>query len=144
MSVPSVLFVCGRNAIRSPMAAALWRRQFGDAAQARSCGVIPAAFADGYMLAVMAELGCDLEDISPMALSGVIDPPAALVVSLSSAADRLARQYAADKSAEFQAWPIPDPSETGGSREQRLAAYRQTRDAIKARIADWDLPPKSA
>ena len=144
MSVPSVLFVCGRNAIRSPMAAALWRRQFGDQAQARSCGVIPAAFADGFMVAVMAELGCDLEDISPMALSGVIDPPAALVVSLSSAADRLARQYATDKSAEFQAWPIPDPSESGGNREQRLLAYRQTRDAIKARIAEWDLPPKSA
>ena len=144
MSVPSVLFVCGRNAIRSPMAAALWRQHFGQAAEARSCGVIPAAFADGFMVAVMAEIGCDLENISPMALSGVIDPPAALVVSLSSAADRLARQYAADKSAEFQAWPIPDPSETGGGREQRLAAYRQTRDAIKARIAEWDLPRKSA
>lgn len=144
MSVPSVLFVCGRNAIRSPMAAALWRQHFGDAAQARSCGVIPAAFADGFMVAVMAELGCDLENVTPMALSGVNDPPAALVVSLSTAADRLARQYAADKSAEFQAWPIADPSETGGTREQRLAAYRQTRDAINARIASWDLPRKSA
>lgn len=144
MTTPSVLFVCGRNAIRSPMGEALWRKRFGDDVSARSCGVIPAAFADPFMVAVMLEEGVDLEDFSPIALNGVGEPAADIVVSLSTAADRTARDYAARTGAEFQAWPIPDPSETGGNRDMRLAAYRETRDAIAARIAQWDASLKSA
>ena len=90
MSHPSVLFVCGRNAIRSPMGAALWDQRFG-AGSARSCGVIPAAFVDPFMVSVMLEKGIDLEDFSPIALNGVGEPAAQLVVSLSTAAERTAR-----------------------------------------------------
>ncbi len=144
MSLPSVLFVCGRNAIRSPMGEALWRELFGTDAEARSCGVIPAAFVDGYMVTVMMENGEDLSEFSPIALAGVGEPAADLVVSLSTAADRTAREYAAKHDAEFQAWPIPDPSETPGSREDRLAAYRETRDAIRSRIVEWNNTRKSA
>ncbi|WP_203292128.1 low molecular weight phosphatase family protein [Maricaulis parjimensis] len=143
MSVPTVLFVCGRNAIRSPMGAALWDQRYGEG-MARSCGVIPAAFVDPFMVSVMLEKGVDLEDFSPIALNGVGEPAAELVVSLSTAADRTARDYAARTGAEFQAWPIPDPSETGGNRDMRIAAYRETRDAIAARIAQWDASAKSA
>jgi len=144
MSLPSVLFVCGRNAIRSPMGEALWRESFGADAPARSCGVIPAAFVDGFMVTVMQELGEDLSDFSPVSLAGVGEPPASLVVSLSTAADRTAKEYALKTGAEFLAWPIPDPSETPGSREERLDAYRETRDAIRARIRDWNNTRKSA
>ena len=144
MTPPAVLFVCGRNAIRSPMGEALWRLRFGETASARSCGVIPAAFVDPFMVSVMLEKKVDMEDFSPIALNGVGDPPAELIVSLSSAADRMAREYAARTGAEFQAWPIPDPSETGGNRDMKVAAYRETRDAIAARIAQWEATPKSA
>ena len=84
MKTPAVLFVCGRNAIRSPMGEALWRKRFGEDASARSCGVIPAAFVDPFMVSVMLEEGVDLEDFSPIALNGVGDPPADIVISLSS------------------------------------------------------------
>ena len=137
MSAPSVLFVCGRNAIRSPMGEALWRLEFGADANARSCGVIPAAFVDGYTISVMEELECDLGDFSPIALSGVGEPAADVVVSLSTAADRTAREYADRTGAQFLAWPIPDPSETPGDREAKLAAYRETREEIRKRIRDW-------
>lgn len=139
MSAPSVLFVCGRNAIRSPMGEGLWRLAYGEAAHARSCGVIPAAFVDGFTVTVMQEVGIDLEDFSPIALRGVGEPPADVVISLSTAADRTAREYAQETGALFQAWPIPDPSETPGSREDRLEAYRETREAIKSRIASWNM-----
>ncbi|MDF1767514.1 low molecular weight phosphatase family protein [Maricaulis sp.] len=144
MSLPSVLFVCGRNAIRSPMGEALWRLRFGNEATARSCGVIPAAFVDPFMVAVMLEKKVDLEDFSPIALNGVGEPPADIIVSLSTAADRMAKEYAARTGAEFQAWPIPDPSETGGNRDMKIAAYRETRDAIAAQVAQWEPTPKSA
>ena len=137
MTIPSVLFVCGRNAIRSPMGEALWRLEFGEESDARSCGVIPAAFMDGFAISVMEELGVDLSDLSPIALAGVRNPPAELVVSLSTAADRTAREHAEQTGATFLAWPIPDPSETPGDREARLKAYRETRDAIRDHIKSW-------
>ena len=31
-------------------------------------------------------------------------------------------------------WPLPDPTQCEGSREQRLAAYRAVRDALSARL----------
>ena len=126
------------------MGEALWRLRFGEVAVARSCGVIPAAFVDPFMVSVMLEKTVDLEDFSPIALNGVGDPPADLIVSLSTAADRMAKEYAARTGAEFQAWPIPDPSETGGNRDTKIAAYRETRDAIAARIAQWQPTSKSA
>jgi len=137
MSAPSVLFVCGRNAIRSPMGEALWRLEHGAGANARSCGVIPAAFVDGYTLTVMDELKCDLSEFSPIALSGVGEPAAQIVVSLSTAADRTAHEYAERTGATFQSWPIADPSETPGDRDAKLAAYRQTRDEIHEHIRSF-------
>ena len=126
------------------MGEALWRLRFGADASARSCGVIPAAFVDPFMIAVMLEKGVDLEEFSPIALTGVGSPTPDLIISLSSAADRMAREYAARTGAEFQAWPVPDPSETGGNRDMRLAAYRETREAIDQRIAAWEHSLKSA
>ncbi|MFS2318890.1 low molecular weight phosphatase family protein [Maricaulis sp. D1M11] len=137
-AVPSVLFVCGRNAIRSPMAEALWIRHFGAAADARSCGVIPAAFVDPFMISVMWEVDCDLEDFSPIALAGIGEPTPQIVVSLSPAADRMAKAYADESDAEFLAWPAPDPSGAQGNRDQRLMAYRESRDAIQAMIENWE------
>jgi arsenate reductase len=142
--LPSVLFVCGRNAIRSPMAAALWHLRFGEDANARSCGVIPAAFVDPFTVAVILEDGIDLSENPPMALAGVGAPPAAFVVSLSTAADRTARAHADETGAEFASWPIPDPSETSGNRDQRIQAYRETRNAIASMIATWESTRKTA
>lgn len=142
--LPSVLFVCGRNAIRSPMGEGLWRKRFGADVDVQSCGVIPAAFADGFMLAVMLEEGIDLSDTSPIALRGIGAPLPDMVISVSRAADRLAIEYCEETGAAFLAWPIDDPSETGGSREMRLAAYRKTRDSIAERIAEWATARKSA
>ena len=126
------------------MGEALWRKQFGRKADARSCGVIPAAFADGFMLAVMLEEGIDLSDTSPIALRGIADPSPDLVISVSRAADRMAQEYCEETGAAFLAWPIDDPSETSGGREMRLAAYRKTRESIAERIAQWATARKSA
>ena len=60
------------------------------------------------------------------------------VKTLLLAADRTAREYAERTGATFLAWPIPDPSETPGDREAKLAAYRETRDEIRKRIRSWD------
>ena len=90
------------------MGEGLWRLEHGERANARSCGVIPADFVDGYTISVMEELDCDLSEFSPIALSGVGEPAAEIVVSLSTAADRTAREYAERTGATFLAWPIAE------------------------------------
>ncbi|TIT26121.1 MAG: protein-tyrosine-phosphatase, partial [Mesorhizobium sp.] len=32
-------------------------------------------------------------------------------------------------------WPMPDPTDAGGTREHIMAAYRDVRERLKARIA---------
>ena len=56
--VQSVLFVCGYNAIRSPMAEGLARHYFGKSAYIQSAGVRKGE-PDGFMSAVMEEIGID-------------------------------------------------------------------------------------
>jgi len=135
-----VVFVCGRNAVRSPMAEALWRARFGEGAL--SCGVAPAAWPDGFMIAVMSELGADLADFECRGLDALEDFCPARVISVAVEADAQARALADRCGVPFEAWPVDDPTLEQGGREARLDAYRAARDAIQARIAKAAAEPR--
>lgn len=134
MTPPSVVFVCGRNAVRSPMAEALWRRRFGAGSRAASCGVEAASLPDGYMIAVMAELGLDLSGFLPRSMADAASEAPELVVCLARDADAPALRFAEDHGARHVLWPIDDPTLVQGDRAAVLAAYRAARDAIAQRI----------
>ena len=136
-ALPPAVFVCGRNSIRSPMAEALWRRRFGSGAQAVSCGVDPAAFPDGFMIAVMAEIGADLSRFECRGLDDVAPGPDTAVIALAAEAVAPARALAETAGARFFDWTQPDPATIEGKREQRLDAYRGVRDALIARIESF-------
>ncbi|WP_421858122.1 low molecular weight phosphatase family protein [Oceanicaulis sp.] len=138
MAVPSVVFVCGRNAVRSPMAEGFWKARFGADCLARSCGVEPAAWPDGFMINVMGESGVDLSSFECRDLADTADDPVELVVCLSRDADPAASAFADARGAEYHLWAIPDPAEAEGRHEARLDAYRAARDAIKARITAYN------
>ena len=138
-----VLFVCGRNAIRSPMAEALWARARPEGGRVASCGLNPASAPDPFMIAVMTELGEDLSEFEPSSLEDASAAGFDLVISLSEGIDAIAGEYASGRQARFLAWPTPDPSYADGSREQILDAYRECRDALHARISDWSTAPTS-
>ncbi len=53
-----------------------------------------------------------------------------LVVALSPAAQRRALEYTRHYSIEVVYWPTLDPTGIGETRQQKLDAYRQTRDQI--------------
>ncbi|MGP1274689.1 MAG: arsenate-mycothiol transferase ArsC [Caulobacterales bacterium] len=134
MSTPAVVFVCGRNSVRSPMAEALWRARFGTDASVRSCGIEPASVADGFMIAVMREAGADLSDFEPCGLDGIVPGPGTRIICLAPEADSAASELAASHGARVEHWHFADPAEIEGGREARLDAYRAIRDALKARI----------
>lgn len=137
MSAPAVVFVCARNAVRSPMAETFWRRRFGPDAPASSCGVEPAPWPDGFMINVMGELELDLSGFECRDMEATADTPVELVVCLAEEAGAAASAFAERRGAAYEFWPIGDPARVEGQHERRLDAYRSARDAIAARVAQW-------
>lgn len=131
-----VLFACGLNRIRSPMAAGLIRRLHGPAVFVDSCGVRvdPDAFADPFVAVVMDEIGLDLHDHAPKAFDDLEDEFFDVIVSLSPEAHHRAIEFARGRSVALEYWPTLDPTLADGSRDTTLAAYRGVRDALDARI----------
>ena len=64
-----------------------------------------------------------------------------LIVALSPAAMRQAQEYTRYHAIDVEYWPTFDPTGLGEGREAKLAAYRQARDQIEARIRDRFGPP---
>ena len=129
----SILYVCGMNAIRSPMAEYLTRKIFGTAIFCQSAGAT-AGRPDPFAAAVMAEQGIDCSHHEPRALEDLEDSYFDLVVTLSPEAHHKALELTRSSSVEVEYWPTMDPSTVAGSREQILDAYRQVRDRLEARI----------
>ena len=134
----AVLFACGLNSVRSPMAAALFRHLFGHVAYVGSAGVRTAEL-DPFAVAVMEEAGLDISKHRPMTFEQLDDWEGLnfdLIVTLSPEAHHKALELTRTIAAEVEYWPTPDPTDTEGSREQRLDAYRAVRDMLLARIKE--------
>ncbi len=131
----SVLFACTQNAVRSPMAAGLLRRHVGNRVHVRSCGVRGDREVDGYAVAVMEEIGIDLHDHHPQAFDRLDETLFDLIITLSPEADAVVRDLFRADAATIDHWPMPEPDSHSETREQRLASYRDLRDALSERIA---------
>lgn len=136
----AVLFACNFNRVRSPMAEALLKRALGDRVYVDSCGLKPAAeedkSADPFVEAVMAEISCDLSRHKPKTFDALEDGSFDLIVSLTPEAQHRAVELTRGRAAEIEYWPTFDPTLADGSREARLAAYREVRDGLAAKIAE--------
>ena len=129
----AVLFACNRNAVRSPMAAAILRHLAGGRVYVASAGV-RAGEADPYAAAVMEELGIDLSSHKPMSLEELEDTSFDLIVTLAPEAHHRALDLLRDYAVDVEYWPTLDPTLTTGNREQILQAYRAVRDGLFAKI----------
>jgi protein-tyrosine-phosphatase len=132
----SVLFACGLNSVRSPMAASILHQMFPQALYVRSAGVKKGEL-DPFAVAVMAELGQDISAHRPMTFEELDDWEGLnfdLIITLSPEAHHRALDLTRTIAADVEYWPTPDPTTTEGTREQKLAAYREVCDALLARI----------
>jgi protein-tyrosine-phosphatase len=130
----SVLFLCNRNAIRSPMAAALLGHLSGGAVVAESAG-ITAGEPDPLSGAALAELGLAIT-APPRPVDAVMLGRFDLVVALSPQAQHRALELTRNLHLPVEYWQVADPSIADGSREQRLAAYRSVRDDLARKVKD--------
>jgi protein-tyrosine-phosphatase len=132
----SVLFACGLNSVRSPMAASILHQMFPQALYVRSAGVKKGEL-DPFAVAVMAELGQDISTHKPTTFEELDDWEGLnfdLIVTLSPEAHHKALDLTRTLAADVEYWPTFDPTGTEGNREQRLAAYRELCDTLLARI----------
>lgn len=136
----SVLYVCAMNKVRSPMAAALTRKLYGDAFRVESSGLRASEELDVMAAVVMQEVGVDLFDHAPRPLADIDPAGFGVIVALSPDARDAVAPLAA-QGVEIDYWPVSDPTLEEGSREQRLEAYRHTRRELEARITARFGPP---
>jgi len=133
-NLPSVLFVCSMNSVRSPIAAALARKFFAGRIIARSAGV-QSGKADGFVHEVMEEIGIDMSVHTPHMLDELVGSRFDLVVTLSDDAAEAVQARGLDAAA-FESWSVVDPTTTEGNREAVLSAYRTLRDQLQARVRE--------
>ena len=129
----NALFVCLHNAGRSQMSQALFERAAGGRHGARSAGTSPGEHVHPEVVAVMNELGIDLSDRIPKALT-TEDAEWADVVVTMGCGDKC--PYIPGR--RYVDWDLPDP------KGQPIEAVRATRDEIAERVeallAELDSP----
>jgi protein-tyrosine-phosphatase len=136
MPPQAVLFACGFNSVRSPMAAALFRHLFGRMSYTGSAGVRRGEL-DPFAVAVMDEIGLDIAKHHPMTFEELEDWEGLnfdLIVTLTPEAHHKALELTRTIAADVEYWPTVDPTAQDGNREQRLDAYRSVRDNLLRRI----------
>jgi protein-tyrosine-phosphatase len=132
----AVLFACGFNAVRSPMAAAIFKHFFGRTSYSGSAGVRRGDL-DPFAVAVMDEIGLDIAKHNPMTFEELEDWEGLnfdLIITLTPEAHHKALELTRTIAADVEYWPTADPTLQDGNREQRLDAYREVRDNLMRRI----------
>jgi protein-tyrosine-phosphatase len=134
----AVLFACGLNSVRSPVAAGLFAQMFGRTIYVGSAGVRKGEL-DPFAVAVMAEIGIDISRHKPITFEELDELEGLnfdLIVTLSPEAHHRALELTRTSAVDIEYWPTVDPTDIEGSREQRLDAYRQVRDQLLTRIRE--------
>ena len=131
----SILFACSENAVRSVMAETLAKRLVGRSVYIQSAGVRPGTH-DPFVDAVMDELGLDTARHRPRRFEDLEDDNFDMIVTLSPEAHHRALEYTRAMAVDVAYWPTADPTAVEGSRDQRLDAYRATREGLQRRLKD--------
>ena len=132
----AVLFACGLNSVRSPMAESLLQQMFPQALYVKSAGVRKGEL-DPFAVAVMAELGQDISGHKPITFEELDDWEGLnfdLIITLSPEAHHKALELTRTLAADVEYWPTHDPTGAEGNREQKLQAYREVCDSLLLRI----------
>lgn len=137
----AILFMCGMNSIRSPMAEALARQLLPSGTYVASAGVRRGE-RDPFVDVVMDEAGISLGKRQPQTLDDLEDDYFDLIVTLAPEAHHAALELTRSMAVDVVYWPTPDPTLATGTRAQIVDAYREVRDHLE-RLIRQQLMPKA-
>jgi protein-tyrosine-phosphatase len=123
------------NAVRSPMAEALLKHLHGKRIYVDSVGLKSAPL-DPFVVEVMAELGIDLRRHHAKTFEDLADSSFDVIITLAPEAQHHAIEMTRTMACDVEYWPTFDPTLIEGTREIRLAAYRDVRDELLRRIRE--------
>ncbi|MGW9024904.1 arsenate reductase/protein-tyrosine-phosphatase family protein [Streptomyces sp. NPDC055722] len=123
--LPRVLFVCGHNAGRSQMAAALLAHRAAGRVVVSSAGTDPVADVEPYVAQVLMESGLDVADAFPKPLTDEVVQAADIVITMGCG-----DACPVVSGRRYLDWPVPDPDGAP------LGVVRTIRDEIDAHITE--------
>ncbi len=131
----SILFLCGMNSIRSPMAESIARSLLPRDQFVTSAGVHKGE-PDPFVAATLLEHGLNPPQRTPHTLDELEDDYFELIITLAPEAHHRALELTRSHPVEVEYWPTQDPSLATGTREHILEAYRQVRNTLESKIRD--------
>ena len=132
-----ILFMCVANSARSQLAEGLAKDLFGDRAQVESAGSRPSSV-NALAIEALKESGIDISHHHSKATD---DLPPGFLAGLDYVITLCAEEVCplVTSNARKLHWPLPDPAgHEGLSHEEKLRLFRATRDAIKAKLTEFE------
>jgi len=129
-----VLVLCTHNSARSQMAEGLLRALASDRFDVASAGT-EATRVHPLAIRAMDELGIDLRGHSSRTVDRLLAEPWDYVITVCDSANERCPLFPGRTTRLH--WSFEDPSAAMGSEDERLAVFRQVRDAIAARLRGW-------
>lgn len=117
------------------MAEGIMKKLYGTGTYVQSAGVRDEMEIDGFSVAVCSEIGVELarhrsRSFDEMGKWGDELSSFDLIIALSPASRAKAKDLTQFFHLDVEYWPITDPTADGETRDDKLLAYRQTRDQI--------------
>jgi arsenate reductase len=128
-----VLFLCTGNSARSQIAEALLNRDGAGRFEAESAGTEPAARVNPGAVEALAAAGIEWHGHPPRSVDGLDHRPWDLVVTVCDEAKESCPIFPAGPIIAH--WGMPDPAAVEGDAARKRAAFRDTLDVLRRRIA---------
>ena len=127
----SVLFVCTGNSARSQIAEALLEEFGGADFEVSSAGTQPRGVSP-FAIRVLGELGIDWSGATSKAIAGFLGQSFDYVITVCDRARETCPVFPGSENTLH--WGLDDPTEVDGTDEEKLEAFRRTRQELTLRL----------
>ena len=131
-ALPTVLFLCTDNSVRSQLGEALLRHRAGDRVDACSAGLVPKPV-HPMVSEVLREIGIDAPALEPKAIGPFLGRRGVRYAVILRDGDEADAPRIFPFATRTVRWDVGDPVRGG---EEDLPHFRRVRDEIDARVQD--------
>lgn len=136
MSKQKVLFLCTGNSARSQMAEAFLRKYAGDSFEPHSAGLEPKGL-NPLAIQVMSENGIDISKQESKGIETYLGKVLfQYLITVCDDANQNCPTVWPGVNTRMH-WSFEDPARFEGTKEEKLAKFREVRDLIEKKIKEW-------